>query len=220
MASFMTGFADSRPIRRVLFAFFAAFAAACSAANAPDYQLGKQYNAVPQPQAPADPKKIEVDEFFCYCCPHCFHIDPAIEDWRKHLPADVSFKRVPNSLGREDGKVTQQAFFVAQTLGALDKVHRPMFEAIHEQHQVITSLDQVRPIFVQAGVKPADFDGTAGSFVVDTAIRQADAEAATYQVYSVPSIIVGGKYIVVGGADDTLKIVDFLIDKVRKERRG
>jgi thiol:disulfide interchange protein DsbA len=208
-------------LSRALLVFLAGFAAACSAASAPDYQLGTQFNVVAQPQAPADPRRIDVEEFFCYCCPHCFHADASIEEWRKHLPADVSFKRVPNSLGREDGKVLEQAFYIAQTLGVLDKVHRPLFEAIHVHQQFITSLDQVKPIFADAaGVKPGDFDGTAGSFVVDTAVRQADNAALSYQISSVPSFVVGGKYMAVGAPDDMLKIVDFLIDKVRKERKG
>ncbi|MBL6749087.1 MAG: thiol:disulfide interchange protein DsbA/DsbL [Nevskia sp.] len=208
-------------LKPALFVFFAAFAAACSAGSAPNYTLGQQYNLVAQPQAPADPKKIEIEEFFCYCCPHCFHADPSIEEWRKHLPADVSFKRVPNSLGRDDGKILEQAFYIGQALGVGDKVHRPLFEAIHVHQQYITSLDQVKQIFADAaGVKPADFDGTAGSFVVDTGVRQADNESITYQIQSVPSIVVGGKYVVVGAPDDLLKIVDFLVDKVRKERKA
>jgi thiol:disulfide interchange protein DsbA len=207
-------------LRRALFVFFAAFAVACSAA-APNYQLGQQYNLVPQPQAPRNPNKIEIEEFFCYCCPHCFHADPSIEEWRKHLPDDVSFVRVPNALGRDDGKVLEQAFYIAQTLGVGDKVHRPLFEAIHVHQQFITSLDQVKQIFADsAGVKPEAFDGTASSFVVDTEVRTAEAKASAYQVTSVPSMVVGGKYVVVGAPEDLLKIVDFLVDKVRKERKG
>lgn len=211
----------ARCVHAAAFAFFAAFVADCSAASAPDYQLGQQYNLVAQPQPPADPKKIEVEEFFCYCCPHCFHADPSIEEWRHHLPADVSFKRIPNSLGRDDGKILQQAFYVAQVLGVSEKVHRPLFEVENVQRQSVTSLDQLRQIFTEsAGVKPADFDGTASSFMVDTDVRQADTEAMSYEISSVPSVVVGGKYVVVGAPDDLLKIVGFLIDKVRKERHG
>src|SRR5579872_6118358 len=77
------------------------YATACSAATGSDpYTLGKEYHQVAEPQKPDDPKKIAVEEFFCYCCPHCFHADPGIEEWRQHAAGDVAFKRVPNSLGR------------------------------------------------------------------------------------------------------------------------
>jgi protein dithiol oxidoreductase (disulfide-forming) len=197
-------------------------ATACSAAtgSADAYTLGKEYRLVPEPQKPDDPKKVVVEEFFCYCCPHCFHADPGIEEWRKHLAGDVSFRRVPNSLGRPDGKVLEQAFFIAQTMGILDKVHTPLFKAIHEQGFPMSSLDSVRDLFVeQAGIKPADFDSLSSSFVIDSEVRNADEEAQTYQVTSVPTVIVGGKYMVNGASPDLAKLLDFLVDKVRKERK-
>lgn len=211
-----------RVLKYGLFACLTFFAAACSAAdNASAYQLGKDYKQVSDIQKPDDPKKIAVEEFFCYCCPHCFHADPSIEDWRQHAAKDVTFARVPNSLGRADGKVLQQAYYIAQTMNILDKVHIPLFKAIHEQHEPMSSLESVRALFVeQAGIKPGDFDSLAGSFVIDSEVRQADAEAQTYQVTSVPTLIVGGKYVVNGAAPELPKLLDFLVDKVRKERKA
>ena len=200
----------------------AVYATACSAAtgSADAYALGKDYHQVPDPQRPDDPKKVQVEEFFCYCCPHCFHADPGIEEWRKHAAGDVSFRRVPNSLGRPDGKVLEQAFYIAQTMGILDKVHTPLFKAIHEQGFPMSSLDSVRDLFVeQAGIKPTDFDSLSSSFVIDSEVRNADEEAQTYQVTSVPTVIVGGKYMVNGATPDLGKVLDFLVDKVRKERK-
>ncbi|HZU75893.1 MAG TPA: thiol:disulfide interchange protein DsbA/DsbL [Dehalococcoidia bacterium] len=195
------------------------FAAACHAGAAPAFQLGKDYKRVPQVQTPDDPKKIAVEEFFCYCCPHCFHVDPMIEAWRKRLPADVVFERVPNTLGRPDGEVLARAFYIAQTLNISDKVHKPLFDAIHVQGFPMSSLDSVRDLYVaQAGITPAAFDQASSSFVVDTDLRRADALAQTYRISSVPTLVVGGEYEVSGGRDDLIKVVDFLIDKVREER--
>jgi thiol:disulfide interchange protein DsbA len=203
--------------------FLAVYATACSAASgsAEAYTLGKEYHPVPAAQKPDDPRKIAVEEFFCYCCPHCFHADPGIEEWRKHLAGDVAFSRVPNSLGRPDGKVLQQAYYIAQTMGILDKVHTPLFKAIHEQGFPMNTLDSVRDLFVeQAGIKPADFDSLASSFVIDSEVRSADEQAQTYQITSVPTVVVGGKYMVNGASPDLGKILDFLVDKVRKERKA
>ena len=208
-------------LKRGWFVLFALFSAACSAGTPlGNYELGKQYQLVPQAQPPDDPSKVEVDEFFCYCCPHCFHVDPSVEEWRKHLAGDVVFVRVPNSLGRPDGQLLQKAFYIAQTLSVGDKLHKPLFEAIHVNHQQVATLDDVKNIFVAQGVKASDFDGVATSFVVDAGVRKADNLSQTYQISSVPSFVIGGKYVIVGAADDVLKIVDFLVDKVRKERKG
>lgn len=210
-------------LKRGLFAAFALFAVACSAATdaGKGYVAGTDYKLVRAVQTPADPKRITVEEFFCYCCPHCFHFDPDLERWTKAKPADVDFARVPNSLGRPDGEVQARAFYIAQTLGISDKIHAPLFSAIHTKNIPMASLNSIRDLFVETGgIKPADFDGVASSFVVDSGLRRAEAESRDYLITSVPTIVVGGKYAVGGGSAESLKIVDFLIDKVRKERKG
>jgi len=114
--------------------------------------------------------------------------------------------------------VHSRAFYIASTLGILDKTHKPLFDAIHVQHQPMSDLASIRALYVAAaGIKPADFDGVASSFVVDSGMRRAEALARTYVIRSVPNVIVGGRYVV-ASQPNTFKIVDFLIDKIRKER--
>ncbi|GAC1621325.1 MAG: thiol:disulfide interchange protein DsbA [Nevskia sp.] len=194
------------------------FSAACPAADA--YQLGKEYKPVREIQAPVDPKRVSVEEFFWYGCPHCFHLEPEVAAWLPKKGADVVFTRVPNTLGRPEGEIHARAFYIAQNLGIEDKIHKPLFDAIHEQHYPMSSLDSIRALFVEvAGIKPADFDGVATSFVVDSGLRRADIAARTYGITSVPQLVIGGKYLV-GAQTDTFKVVDFVIDKIRKERKG
>jgi thiol:disulfide interchange protein DsbA len=211
-------------LRRGLLAVLVLFSVACSAGTEPAkgaYVLGTDYKEVRTPQTPADPKRITVEEFFCYCCPHCYHFDPELNNWVKSKPADVDFSRVANSLGRPDGEVQVRAFYIAQTLGIGDKVHTPLFDAIHQKGIPMASLNSIRDLFVQvAGIKPEDFDGVASSFVVDSGLRRAEAESRDYLVTSVPTLVVGGKYAVSGGSAESLKILDFVIDKVRKERKS
>jgi len=205
-----------------LLATLTLFSVACSAADsAPsgDFQLGRDYTEVPSPQKPADPKRITVEEFFWYGCPHCFALEPTVETWLKTKAADVDFIRVPNTLGRPEGEVHARAFYIAQTLGILDKTHKALFEAIHVQHQQMSSLEAIRELYVAvAGIKPADFDGIAASFVVDSGMRRGEAQARTYVIRSVPILIVGGTYAV-PGSPTAAKTVDFLIDKIRKSRK-
>lgn len=196
----------------------ALFAGTASAAE--PYELGKEYKEVRQVIAPANAKRITVEEFFWYGCPHCFHLEPEVAAWLPKKPADVDFTRVPNTLGRPEGEVHSRAFYIAQTLGIGDKVHRPLFDAIHVQHYPMSSLDSIRALFVEvAGIKPADFDGVASSFVVDSGMRRAEQASQTYGITGVPAIVIGGKYTV-SAQQDTFKVVDYVIEKVRKERKG
>lgn len=190
------------------------------ASAAEPYSLGKEYKEVRQIQKPADPKRITVEEFFWYGCPHCYHLDPEINAWLPKKAADVDFTRIPNTLGRPEGEIHARAFYVAQALGIVDKVHAPLFAAIHEQHYPMNSLDSIRALYVEvAGIKPADFDGLAASFVVESGLNRSALVARNYGITSVPQLVIGGKYIV-GAQADTFKVVDFVIDKIRKERKG
>ena len=204
-----------------LLAVAALFSSACSAADTGSsgaFQAGKDYTEVPSAQKPADPKRITVEEFFWYGCSHCFALDPAVEQWRATKAADVDFSRVPNTLGRPEGEVHSRAYYVAQTLGILDKTHKPLFDTIHVQHLPMNDLAAIRALYVAtAGIKASDFDGVASSFVVDSGMRRAEALARTYVIRSVPNVIVGGRYLV-ASQPNTFKVVDYLIDKIRKER--
>ncbi len=52
------------------------------------------YRLIPQ-QPVAAGNKIEVIEFFWYGCPYCNELQPALEAWLKHKPADVEFRLIP-----------------------------------------------------------------------------------------------------------------------------
>lgn len=213
-----------RLIPRAVFALLALLPLACSAAEDTAFKEGKHYKVVLSPQDPVDPKKVEVTEAFWYGCPHCFSFDPMIQAWREKAPSDVIFTRLPSTLGRADGEIHSRAFYVAEALGVSDKVHRALFEAIHVERKPTNTLEAVRALFATAaGVKPADFDQASSSFMVDSRVRRADTLIRAYGVTSVPSLIVDGRYItgagMAGGNENTLKVVDFLVEKVRKDRK-
>jgi protein dithiol oxidoreductase (disulfide-forming) len=195
---------------------------ACSSSASPAYTLDKNYRLVPVPQTPDNPKRITVNEFFWYGCPHCYHLEPELNKWLEHKPADVDFVRVPNTLGRPIGELHQRAFYIAKALGILDKTHEALFDALNQpapDQPPMNSLENIRQLYVEkAGIKPADFDSIANTFVVEGDMRRADDLAIAYGVSGTPTIVVGGKYAV-DAQEDMLKVVDFVIDKVRKERK-
>lgn len=213
-----------RLITRAALALFALMPLACSAADEASFKEGTQYKVVMTPQDPSDPAKVEVSEVFWYGCPHCFHLDPAIQAWREKLPKDVVFNRLPSTLGRPEGEAHARAFYIADTLGVMEKVHKALFEAIHVERKPMNTLDSLRALFANvAGVKPADFDAASSSFMVDSRVRRAESLVRSFGVSSVPTIIVDGKYMtsasMAGSNEKALEVADFLIEKVRRERK-
>ena len=214
-----------RPIARAALLLLASLLPlACTAADDTTYQEGTQYKPVLNPQDPVDPKKVEVTEIFWYGCPHCYAFDPIIEGWRAKAPGDVLFDRMPATLGRAEGEIHARAFYIAEALGVGEKIHKPLFDAIHAEHKPMNTLDQVRELFASAaGVKPADFDGVSSSFMVDARMRRADSLVRAYGISSVPTVVIDGRYqtsaAMAGGHDKVLDVMNFLVDKVRKERK-
>lgn len=196
---------------------------ACSA-QATSYTEGKEFKKVREVVAPADAKRVTVEEFFWYGCPHCYASEGAIEAWKAKKNADVDFAQIPATLGRPDGELHQKAFYIAESLGVSAKIHRPLFSAIHDKHQPMSSVDAVRALFErEAGVKPDDFTRSTSSFMVDSRARRAQQLAISYGITSVPTLVVGGKYqtsaSMAGSPEKAMQVVDFLVEKIKKERK-
>lgn len=204
----------------------ASAAATSPAASDEPYQLNKQYVEVNQAVPPADPKKVRVEEFFWFGCPHCRAFEPALEGWLKKKPAYVDFARVPNSLGRPMGELHQRAFYAAQVLGVEDKIVAPMFDGlkkVEEGDPALTTPADIDALFAKvAGVKPGSTSAMLDNFAVDGKVQQADQLAMNYGVTGTPTIVVDGRWLTdlgkAGGDDGLIKVVQFLCDKARKER--
>lgn len=216
-----------RGLMRALVASLALLSFACTAQdNSSPYQAGKHYKLVKTESKPVDPKRVTVEEFFWYGCQHCFHFEPDISAWVAKKPAYVDFVRIPNSLGRPEGIVHQKAFYTAEVLGIGEKIHKPLFDAIHVQHRQLFSPEAIGAFFNErSGILPDVFTSTFNGFTVDSRVRRANALAKDYQIFSVPTVVVGGKYqataeMAGGKFSDLTQVIDHLVEKVRKERKG
>jgi thiol:disulfide interchange protein DsbA len=162
--------------------------------------------------------KIEVIEIFWYGCPHCYSFEPFLEAWLKTLPDDVEFIRLPGVLNQA-WIPHAKAYYTAEKLDIVEKIHRPFFDAIHKQKQPLNTEQQIMAFFVGHGVTAEDFNRVYNSKEIDTKIRQAYFAARDYKITGVPSVVVNGKYLtsgtISGTFDSMLNIIDQLIEKER-----
>jgi len=163
---------------------------------------GEGYEMVNPPQPTADPAKVEVIEFFGYSCPHCYHFEPDINAWLKKKPDNVVFIRQP-VIFRSNWAGHAQAYFTAEALGIIDKVHADFYDAIQNKKMALESEDDIAKFFAEHGVNEADFRKAYKSFAVDTKMRQAESMAARYGVNGTPSLVVNGKYRISGPSAKT-----------------
>lgn len=209
----------------LLFSLLAPLAAHAQSA-APEFKEGVHYIKLAEPVRTRDPKKIEVVEVFQYGCPHCFHFEPQISAWKKTLPGDVDFSPLP-VVWNAPGQLQAQAFYAAQALGVLDKIHPAMFAAYHEKGNTLDSKQRIEQLFVAQGVKADDFAKAFDSFGVTSQVNQAKARVLSYKINGTPELIVNGKYRVDGSLlggkgiserdshQKMLEVANFLIAKER-----
>ncbi len=161
-------------------------------------------------------EKVEVVELFWYGCPHCNRLEPAVEEWVEHKPDNVEFVRLPAVLNRS-WELGARAFYIAESLGILDEIHKPLFDAIHVQKRPMRGPDDLAAFFADHGVDRATFDKTYNSFDVDTKLRRGNKKVQGYGVHGVPAIIVNGKYetsVSMAGSHERLfEVVDYLVEK-------
>jgi protein dithiol oxidoreductase (disulfide-forming) len=206
-----------------VFAAFSLLSFACTAQNPTSFKEGQHYREVREVQAPADAKRISVEEFFWYGCNHCYNFEPKLEPWVERLAGDVDFQRVPNSLGRPIGLLHSKAYYTAEALKVLKPVHLKLFEAMHQRGLALSNEAQIVGVFESSTpLLPDVVDNTLRGFAVDARVRRAEALSRSYGVSSTPTLVVGGKYYtnptLAGGFDEMLAVADLLIERVRKER--
>lgn len=160
-------------------------------------EKGQGYETITPAQPTQNPEKVEVIEFFWYGCPHCYHFEPFLHKWEQSLPDYVNFIRQPAIFSALWAKHAK-AYFTAEALGIVDKVHADFFDAIQNKKQKLETEDQLAKFFVAHGVDETKFHDAYNSFMVDTKMRQAKMMGPQYKITGVPAIIVNGKYLVTG----------------------
>lgn len=184
--------------------------AADSANAAPAFQESKDYVRLPAPLPSSVPGKREVIEFFSYRCPHCYQLEPSVAEWLKRKPDNVAFLKVPVASGfHPDYESAARAYYAAEALGVLDKIHEPLFKAIHQEKRALTTVDELAAFFAEHGVSQDDFRKAYGSFQTETQLRRGDQLAQRYRARGVPAVFVDGQYEV--RSPRMFEVVDFLL---------
>lgn len=114
-------------------------------------------------------------------------------EWLKTKPANVEFIRQPAVFSDLWGKHAK-AYYTAEALGVLEKVHADLFDAIQNKKQKLTDENDLAKFFAEHGVKDEDFRAAYNSFLVDAKLRQAESIGPRYGITGVPSLVVNGKY--------------------------
>ena len=196
--------------------FGAALVLPGNAAQAAGIDPTGKYELVTPPQPTETPGKVEVVEVFWFGCPHCFHFLPTIEQYDANKPDYVAVRHMP-AIFRDSWVVHARAFYTAELLGIEEKIHRPLFEAIHLHKQPLDTREELMKFFANYGVSNEDFNNTYDSFAVETLLRKSQVMQQRYGVTGTPTVIVNGKYRVsgtlAGPPEQMIKVIEALVER-------
>lgn len=185
----------------------------------PGLTEGVEYRTIEggQPYQPLPPGMVEVAEVFAYTCPHCAHFSPMLEAWAKQLPAHARLVLVPGVFGRDDPWA--RVFFAAQTAKSLAVLHPRLFAAIHETGELPRNADAAQVLAWASRVQGANAPSLKAAMSDDATLlpklKHAYEFAARSQIEGTPSLVVAGRYLVLGNSyqnllDNARRVVDAL----------
>lgn len=180
------------------------------------FVVDQHYQLVTPAQATTTKDKIEVVELFWYGCSHCYAFEPTVSAWLKEKADYVEFVRMP-AVFAANWEIHARAYYAAEKLGVLDKIHQPLFDALNKDKRELFTVETLTAFVVEQGVSAEDFKAAYESFEVDTKTRRAASLTRAYGISGVPAMIINGKYRSgaqqTGNFENLLKLVDFLAAK-------
>lgn len=155
---------------------------------------GIDYRTVTEPMRAEAGDGVELLELFWYGCPHCYQLEPQLNDWLARQSVDIDFQRVPAAASPR-WVPHAKAYYAAEQLGVLDKLHEPLFKALHEQRRRILTDEQLIAFAAEQGIDEDEFRAAYNSFPVDMKVRRSAELVRRYAIDGVPAIVVDGKYV-------------------------
>jgi thiol:disulfide interchange protein DsbA len=210
----------SRRLLLIVFALTAATPALVSAqARAP--QEGKDFTVLKTPVPVESGAKIEVLEFFQYTCPHCASYDPYLAAWRKKLPADVEYKRIP--IAWDNSTMPHvRIYYTLEALGKLPEMHEKVFVAIQKNRQPLINPEQIADFMAANGIDRKQWLDTYNSFSVAARANRAGQIWRAYKIDGTPMLAVDGRFMtapsMVGTREGSLVVLDYLVQRARTEK--
>ena len=190
-----------------------------------EWHPGVNYSVIsPAQPTNAPPGKVQVMEVFWLACPHCYALEPFIQAWRKNKPDYVQFVRVPVMWGPVQ-RSHARLYYTFEALGRSDLVDKA-FHYIHglemqtRSESILVGSSKAKTLQLQEafagkyGISASAFANAYNSFDVSTRLQQAQEINQIYEIESVPTIIVDGRYRTnvekAGGENKLIALINFL----------
>tara|TARA_B110000444_G_scaffold76097_1_gene71770 strand:- start:15 stop:629 length:615 start_codon:yes stop_codon:yes gene_type:complete len=169
-------------------------------------------------QKQTESDKIVIYEFFWYGCPHCYNIEPTMDNIEANLDKDTVLIKVPVAL-RDSWELHAKAYYALQQMKLDDNLHEKIFSEIHVNSNRLDTNEKLANFIREEGYDADKFLNILDSFGTEIRVKKASRLANQYQIKSVPTLIINGKYKTSGSYvssyEELYDVVQLLVDKER-----
>ena len=169
-------------------------------------------------QSQTESDKIVIYEFFWYGCPHCYNLEPIMDRIEANLEKDTILIKIPVAL-RDTWEVHAKAYYALQQMKLDDNLHEKIFTEIHINTNRLDTKEKLTQFIKEEGYNSKRFSEIFDSFGTDLRVKKASRLANQYQISSVPTLIINGKYktsgSLVSSYEELYDVVKLLINKER-----
>jgi thiol:disulfide interchange protein DsbA len=169
-------------------------------------------------QKQTESDKVVIYEFFWYGCPHCYSLEPTINDIESNLDKDTILIKVPVAL-RDSWELHAKAYYALQQMKLDDNLHEKVFAEIHVNSNRLDTKEKLANFIREEGYDADKFLKILDSFGTEIRIKKASRLANQYQIKSVPTLVINGKYKTSGSHvssyQELYDVVQLLVDKER-----
>ncbi|MFL2552299.1 MAG: thiol:disulfide interchange protein DsbA/DsbL [Gammaproteobacteria bacterium] len=165
-------------------------------------------------------KDIIIYEFFWYGCPHCYNLEPTMDRIEADLEKDTKVVKLPVAL-RDSWIPHAKLYYALKQMDKIDQVHNLIFEEIHLEDNRLNTEQQMIDFLGKHGIDTKKFIEKYNSFGTEARIKKASNLAKKYQIDSVPTIIINGRFLTSGSYvssyDELYSVVNLLVERERSD---
>jgi thiol:disulfide interchange protein DsbA len=174
-----------------------------------------------EPQKAESGNRIEVIDFFWYGCPYCNELQPALEDWIKRMPGDVTLRRIPVIL-RDTWAPHARIYYTLELLGEVERLHLKVYHSYHVEELHMSKPDVMEQWAVKNGIERSRWLDAYHSPEVDARVARAQRLTKAYDVQGTPSLVVDGRFLtsssMTPGVRDVVPVMEDLVRLARRSR--
>lgn len=160
--------------------------------------------------------RIVVTEFFSFGCPHCANMAPLLKPWVQDLPERAVFEKRHVSFGVQAWTRLGTIYYALESLGLADAFADQIFAEIQANGPRGFMDDHGAAWFAARGVARDQFKDALQR--APDALAGADAQARRVGIESIPIIVIGDRFTILGGShQQTLDLARAKLDQLIAE---